>query len=109
MPADLAVQHRRSRKSRRTADMADDLDAVKAVCSSVSAPVNILVYGALAAHSRDEFAKAGAARVSLGGALAFSAYGALVETARSVRESGSFGALGERRAAMKIVSGAIAN
>ena len=86
-----------------------NLDAVKAVCSSVSAPVNILVYGALAAHSRDEFAKAGAARVSLGGALAFSAYGALVETARSVRESGSFGALGERRAAMKIVSGAIAN
>ena len=84
-----------------------NLDAVSAVCSSVSKPVNVLVYGALAKHSVEEFAKAGVARLSLGGALAFSAYGALVETALDIKTSGAFTSLGERRDAMKTVKGVI--
>ncbi len=78
-----------------------NLEAVRAVCSSVSKPVNVLIYGALARHSVEDFAEAGAARLSLGGALAFSAYGALVETALDIKKSGAFSALGERRDAVK--------
>lgn len=73
------------------------LDAVRAVCSSVSRPVNVLVYGALAQHSVVDFAGAGVARLSLGGGLANAAYGALVETAESIQQSGSFAALAAHR------------
>lgn len=74
---------------------------VAAVCASVSRPVNVLVFGALASHSVEEFAKAGVARLSIGGGLANAAYGALVETALDIRNSGSFAALGARRDAVK--------
>lgn len=77
------------------------LDAVRAVCSSVSKPVNVLVFGALAQHAVDEFANAGVARLSLGGGLANAAYGALVETANEIRDSGGFAALGQRRDAIR--------
>lgn len=77
------------------------LTAVSAVCSSVSKPVNVLIYGALAQHSMDEFAQAGVARVSVGGALANLAYGALVEAATSIAETRSFTALGQRPEAVK--------
>ncbi len=77
------------------------LDAVAAVCSSVSKPVNVLIMGALAKHPVEDFAKAGAARLSLGGSLSNAAYGALVETALDIRNSGGFSALGARREAVK--------
>lgn len=77
------------------------LDAVRAVCSSVSKPVNVLVFGALAQHTVDEFADAGVARLSLGGGLANAAYGALVETANEIRNSGGFAALSQRRDAIR--------
>ncbi len=54
-----------------------DMDAVRSVCSGVAKPVNILIHGALAKHSVAEFAAAGAARLSIGGGLAWSAYGTL--------------------------------
>jgi 2-methylisocitrate lyase-like PEP mutase family enzyme len=73
------------------------IEAVAAVCSSVSKPVNVLIYGALARHSVEEFAAAGVARLSLGGALANVAYGALVETAAALKSSGAFGAIGAHR------------
>ncbi len=76
---------------------------VASVCASVSRPVNVLVFGALAAHSVEEFAKAGVARLSIGGGLANAAYGALVETALDIRETGSFAALGARRDAIRRV------
>lgn len=69
-----------------------DLEAVRAVCSSVSKPVNILIHGTLMNHSVTNFAEAGAARLSVGGALAFAAYGGLIE-ASSLLETGTFGAL----------------
>lgn len=77
------------------------LDAVRALCSSVSKPVNVLVFGALAQHTVEDFANAGVARLSLGGGLANAAYGALVETASDIRTSRGFGALGQRRDAVK--------
>lgn len=76
-----------------------DLDSVKAVCDSVSRPVNVLVYGALARHSVEEFAKAGAARVSLGGALASEAYATLAQQASAIKAGGAFDMFGKRREA----------
>lgn len=83
------------------------MDAVAAVCSSVSKPVNVLIYGALAKLPIEDFAKAGVARLSLGGSLANAAYGALVETALDIRNSGGFSALGARRDAVKRVNAII--
>lgn len=78
-----------------------DLDAVAAVCSAMSKPVNVLVFGALAKHTADDFAEAGVARLSLGGGLANAAYAALVETALDIQNSRGFSALGARREAIK--------
>ncbi|MFN3960809.1 MAG: isocitrate lyase/phosphoenolpyruvate mutase family protein, partial [Parvularculaceae bacterium] len=58
-----------------------NLDAVRAVCSSLSRPVNVLIYGALARCTVAELAEAGVARISLGSALASEAYAGLVEQA----------------------------
>ena len=66
-----------------------DMNAVRAVCSSVTKPVNVLVHGPLLRHTLAEFAEAGAARISIGGALAFSAYGTLGDM-RDVFSSGKF-------------------
>ena len=76
-----------------------DLDSVKAVCDAVSRPVNVLVYGPLARYSVEEFANAGVARLSLGGALASEAYATLAEQASSIRTEGKFDVLGKRREA----------
>jgi 2-methylisocitrate lyase-like PEP mutase family enzyme len=78
-----------------------DLAAVKAVCSSVDKPVNVLVLGELVGHSIEEFAAAGVARLSLGGALAFGAYGSLFETAQVIFRDGRFNALAGNREATK--------
>lgn len=78
-----------------------DLAAVKAVCSSVDKPVNVLVLGGLVRHNIEEFAAAGVARLSLGGALAFGAYGSLFETAPAILRDGSFAALASNREATK--------
>lgn len=69
-----------------------DLDAVRAICASVSKPVNVLIYGGLASHRVEDFADAGAARLSVGGGLAWSAYGTLAD-ASSILSEGSFAAL----------------
>lgn len=69
-----------------------DMDAVRAVCSSVSKPVNVLVLGGLKNHTVDEFAEAGVARLSVGGALAASAYGTLAG-AQNMLQSGNFDCL----------------
>jgi 2-methylisocitrate lyase-like PEP mutase family enzyme len=78
-----------------------DLAAVKAVCSSVDRPVNVLVLAGLVRHSIDEFAAAGVARLSLGGALAFGAYRSLFETAEPIFRYGSFNALAANREVTK--------
>ncbi len=47
------------------------------VLTGVPKPVNILILGKLAEHAVAEFADAGAARLSIGGGLAWNAYGTL--------------------------------
>ena len=79
-----------------------DMDAVRAVCSGVSKPVNVLVMGALLQHSVEEFAEAGVARLSIGGLLAYSAYGTLKE-AQDILTSGRFDNVVENAGRAKIV------
>jgi 2-methylisocitrate lyase-like PEP mutase family enzyme len=64
------------------------LDDIRRVCAAVKAPVNVLGGGAM---SVAELAAAGAARVSLGAALARAALGGFLRAARELRENGSFG------------------
>jgi len=66
------------------------LEQVRTVCSALSKPVNVLapqVKGATLAS----LAGAGAKRLSVGGALARAAVGALLRAGREMREQGSFG------------------
>ncbi|MEL7369610.1 MAG: isocitrate lyase/phosphoenolpyruvate mutase family protein [Myxococcota bacterium] len=66
-----------------------DLSDVRAVCA-LEKPVNVLVYGALKSKTVDDLATAGAARISIGGQLAFRAYSAAVEAASALLNEGSF-------------------
>lgn len=66
------------------------LEAVRTVTRAVTRPVNVLappVRGATLA----QLAEAGARRISVGGALARAALGALLRAGREMRESGGFG------------------
>jgi 2-methylisocitrate lyase-like PEP mutase family enzyme len=64
---------------------------IRAVCESVTKPVNVLA-------ARDllfaEIAEAGAQRVSVGGALTWVAVNAFADAARAIREHGDFSAFG---------------
>ncbi|MCZ6642426.1 MAG: isocitrate lyase/phosphoenolpyruvate mutase family protein, partial [Gammaproteobacteria bacterium] len=68
-----------------------DLDAVRAISSAVSKPVNVLVAGPLANHSVEELAQAGAARLSLGSTLMRHTLGHLNLAAREMLDSETFG------------------
>ncbi|PQA88510.1 isocitrate lyase/PEP mutase family protein [Hyphococcus luteus] len=80
-----------------------DMAAVRAVCKGVSKPVNVLILGALTQHSVEEFAQAGAARLSIGGGLAWNAYGTLA-AAQSMLSDGRFDCLGVNRDGAKKVA-----
>jgi 2-methylisocitrate lyase-like PEP mutase family enzyme len=67
------------------------VDEVRAVCSSVSKPVNVLAFGNL---SLAEIAGAGAQRVSVGGSLTWVAVNAFAEAARAIRDDGDFSSFG---------------
>ena len=67
------------------------MDAVRAVCASVSRPVNVLAGGRGAALSVAALAEAGVKRISVGSALSRTALGGLVRAAREIKESGTFG------------------
>lgn len=79
-----------------------DMDSVRAICSSVSKPVNVLILGGLAKHSVEDFTKAGATRLSIGGGLAWSAYGTLGHASAMLSE-GRFDMLGANRDGAKKV------
>ena len=66
-----------------------DLDEVRRLVASVDKPVNVLAMPG--APSVAELASAGVARISVGGAFAFAAYGALVEAATELRDAGTYG------------------
>ncbi len=78
-----------------------DLESVRVISGAVSKPVNVLVYGDLTRHSQADFAKAGAARLSVGGALAFSAYGVLAK-ASEMLQHGTFDRALQREGAATI-------
>ena len=64
---------------------------VRAVCTSVSKPVNVLAVPKL---TMAELAEAGAQRVSVGGYLTWVAVNAFADAARAIREDGDFSAFG---------------
>ncbi|HEY7148291.1 MAG TPA: isocitrate lyase/phosphoenolpyruvate mutase family protein [Gaiellaceae bacterium] len=70
-------------------------DQIRAVCDELSKPVNVLARPDL---SFAEIAEAGAQRVSVGGALAWSAVGAFVEAATAIHDRGDFSSLGDSSA-----------
>jgi len=69
------------------------LDAVRTVCSSVSKPVNFMVGIPGKSFSVAELAAAGVRRVSLATSLYRAAMSGLIQAAREIRDSGSFGYL----------------
>jgi 2-methylisocitrate lyase-like PEP mutase family enzyme len=69
------------------------VDEIRAVCGSVTKPVNVLARPGL---SFAEMAGAGAQRVSVGGSLTWVAVKAMAEAAVAIRDSGDFSALAAR-------------
>ena len=59
-------------------------DEVRRVCEAVSGPVNVLAHPGFASVA--EIAEAGARRISVGGALAFVAYGAAAAAAKELAQ-----------------------
>ena len=67
-----------------------DADAIRAVCSALDRPVNVLMGGALPLSVAD-LGALGVRRVSTGSALSRAALGALTRAAREISELGTFG------------------
>ena len=70
-----------------------DLAAVRAVCSSVSKPVNFMVGLRGKSFSVAELAEAGVRRISLAGTLYRAAMSGLADAAREIQAAGTFGYL----------------
>jgi 2-methylisocitrate lyase-like PEP mutase family enzyme len=66
-----------------------DLDDIRRVVQSVDRPVNVLVRPAMAPVA--ELSRVGVARISVGGAFAQVAYGALVRAGRELLTDGTYG------------------
>ena len=66
-------------------------DEIRAVCEATSMPVNVLARPDL---SMGEMAAAGAQRISVGGALTWSAVNAMAAAAERIRDFGDFSSLG---------------
>ncbi len=66
------------------------IEDVARLCSSVSIPVNVLCAGAMTKYSRDDFAKAGVARISVGSALASVTHKAILDIGQAMLDEGDF-------------------
>jgi 2-methylisocitrate lyase-like PEP mutase family enzyme len=64
------------------------LEEIGAVIRSVDLPVNVLVLPGMPTIA--ELAEAGVSRISVGGSLAYAAYGAAISAARTLLESGTY-------------------
>jgi 2-methylisocitrate lyase-like PEP mutase family enzyme len=62
---------------------------IRSVVTSVDRPVNVLALPS--GPTVAELAEAGVRRISVGGAFAYAAYGALVQAARELRQQGTYG------------------
>jgi 2-methylisocitrate lyase-like PEP mutase family enzyme len=67
-------------------------DEIAAVCAAVDRPVNVLAHPGL---TMDEIAGAGGQRVSVGGALTWTAVNAMADAATRMRDHGDFSGLGD--------------
>ena len=69
------------------------LDDIRRIISETDKPVNVLVNVLVtdASPPLEQIAEAGAARISVGGSFAWVAYGAVIEAARELKESGTYG------------------
>ena len=67
-------------------------EEIRAVCDAVSKPVNVLARPDL---SMAEIVEAGAQRISVGGALTWTAVNAFAAAASKIRDQGDFSALGD--------------
>jgi 2-methylisocitrate lyase-like PEP mutase family enzyme len=65
-------------------------DEIHAVCLATSRPVNVLAHRNL---TRRDIIRAGAQRITVGGALAWVAVGAMADAATAIRDRGDFSAL----------------
>lgn len=69
------------------------MDDLRQVIAATTKPVNVLVAGPYAAHSRELYAAMGAARLSLGSALARVTHKAIFDTGRAMFDMGDFSLL----------------
>ncbi|MFE9335206.1 isocitrate lyase/phosphoenolpyruvate mutase family protein [Streptomyces sp. NPDC007063] len=67
-----------------------DAEAIRAVCSSVGRPVNVLMGSPALRLSVPELGALGVRRISVGSALSRAALGAVVRAAREIQELGTF-------------------
>ncbi len=67
------------------------MEEIRAVCEAVTKPVNVLAVRDL---TFAQMAEAGAQRVSVGGALTWTATSAFAEAAKAIRDRGDFSGLG---------------
>jgi 2-methylisocitrate lyase-like PEP mutase family enzyme len=71
-----------------------DADQIRAVCAATSKPVNVLAHPKLTMR---EIVDAGAQRVSVGGALTWTAVNAMAAAAERLRDDGDFSVLGSSK------------
>jgi 2-methylisocitrate lyase-like PEP mutase family enzyme len=64
------------------------LDQIRAVLASIDRPLNVLVVRGM--PTVNELAEIGVSRISVGGSLAFAAYGAAATAARELKDSGTY-------------------
>jgi 2-methylisocitrate lyase-like PEP mutase family enzyme len=81
-----------------------DLEMVKAICSSVSKPVNVVMSLALSKLTHADLAEAGVKRISLGAGLSRAAFGAVMRAAREITDHGSFTFLGDALQAAELIA-----
>jgi len=82
------------------------LDDIVRVVASVHRPVNVLARPG--GPTVSELAAAGVARISVGGALCFAAFGAVVEASRELQEHGTYGFIDRSSVGMKAARAAFA-
>jgi 2-methylisocitrate lyase-like PEP mutase family enzyme len=81
------------------------LGDIRQVVSALDRPVNVLAVGG--APPVSELAEAGVSRVSVGGAFAFAALGALVDAATELRDKGTYGYLAGSKTGRQAIQDAV--
>lgn len=78
------------------------LDDLARLCSSVSIPVNVLCAGGMTKYSLEDFAGIGAARISIGSALARVTHRIILDAGQAMLERGDFTSLAHSVSGKKI-------